>query len=90
VIPNCNLKRQEILQTEDIFEHSIGLLKGRTTRQPAQQVGTTWEQVAKEIDIMGINKIHFMLMMLKDEQKYNHDVHMTSCIGISCQSFLSM
>jgi len=74
MIPDCNLARQDIICTEDIFGTNLGSIKGKTTRWPAEHVCIciSWENAPKEIlerrgnvtltvDIMVINKIPFMI-----------------------------
>jgi len=42
MIPNCNITRQDILRTEDMFGTNLGSVKGKTTRRPTEHVNLTW------------------------------------------------
>jgi len=45
MIPNFNIKREDILHTEDIFAPNIGSIKVKATKH----VLITWTQVPREI-----------------------------------------
>jgi len=73
MIPNCNIIRDDIVCTDDIFGPNLGSLKGKMTRRPTIHVCTSWTSVPQEIiekygkvtlavDIMAINEIPFMIM----------------------------
>ena len=72
MIPNCDIKREDILRAENIFGPNLGSIKGKNTRRHTQHVSITWTKVPTEIlqrygevmlavDIMAINKIPFMI-----------------------------
>ena len=72
MIPNCNITRQDILWAKDIFGPNLGSVRGKTTRQPTQQVNLTWMKIPEdilekygevtlEVDIMSSNKVPFMI-----------------------------
>lgn len=72
MIPNCPVTKDDILAAEHIFGPDLGILKGKTTRQPAPVVDFTlipvpenimqrYQNVTLGIDVMHVNGLPFLV-----------------------------